>query len=65
LDCPGFNDNKGVIQDVINGYYIDKLFQGVEKIRIVVLQLICFPKIIVLIIFNFMILTCINYLINK
>lgn len=29
-DCPGFNDTKGVEQDISNGYSIKTLFENVD-----------------------------------
>ena len=35
-DCPGFGDTKGVVQDVANAFYIKKLFDNIENIKVVV-----------------------------
>jgi len=35
-DCPGFGDTKGVVQDVANGFYIKKLFDNIENVKVVV-----------------------------
>lgn len=36
-DCPGFNDTKGVEQDVSNGYYIKTLFENINQVKTVVI----------------------------
>lgn len=35
-DCPGFGDTKGPIQDIANAFYIKKLFDSSNKLKLVI-----------------------------
>lgn len=35
-DCPGFDDNKGPLQDIANAYYIKRLFDNLKNVKVVV-----------------------------
>jgi energy-coupling factor transporter ATP-binding protein EcfA2 len=34
-DCPGFDDNRGAVQDIANAFYIKKLFDSSKTIKII------------------------------
>ena len=34
-DAPGFDDNRGVVQDITNAFYINELFKNIKSARIV------------------------------
>ena len=36
FDCPGFDDTRGVEQEVANAYYIQQVFQLAKKVKVVV-----------------------------
>ena len=36
FDCPGFGDTRGPEQDIANGFYIKKVFDVAEKIKVVI-----------------------------
>jgi len=33
-DCPGFEDTKGVEQDIANGFFIKEIFDNSERVKI-------------------------------
>ena len=33
-DCPGFEDTKGVEQDIANGFFIKQIFDNSEMVKI-------------------------------
>lgn len=35
-DCPGFNDTKGVEPDIINGFYIKRIFDIANSVKILI-----------------------------
>jgi hypothetical protein len=35
-DCPGFNDTRGVEQDIVNGFYIKRIFETAENVKILI-----------------------------
>ena len=35
-DCPGFEDTRGIEQDIANGYYIKKIFQESSEIKVII-----------------------------
>jgi GTPase Era involved in 16S rRNA processing len=36
-DCPGFKENRGGIQEIVNSFYIRELFKNLKNIKIVML----------------------------
>jgi len=35
-DCPGYNDNRGLTQDIANSFYIKNLFEKASSAKIIV-----------------------------
>ena len=34
-DCPGFHDNRGIAQEIVNGFYIKRLFETTKALKFV------------------------------
>jgi len=35
-ECPGYNDNRGITQDIANSFYIKNLFEKAASVRVLV-----------------------------
>ena len=35
-DCPGYNDNRGLTQDIVNSFYIKYLFEKAASVKVLV-----------------------------
>ena len=35
-DCPGYNDNRGLTQDIANSFYVKNLFEKAASVRVLV-----------------------------
>ena len=37
-DCPGYNDNRGLTQDIANSFYIKNLFEKAASVKVLVVS---------------------------